>query len=353
MFGEVEAFEFLFFGNPQADGGLESHEDRRGACDGEDCITSNTDGLDSERVLGVRREDADGQRAPDAAGQVDRDCTDRVIDLELVEEHDGSDDQHASDEADHDGHIRVDHICTGRDADQARENAIERHREVWLRADGGVGDHGTDAARCSCEAGGHEREGREGRICGEHGAAVESEPSEPEQEYADGRKRHGATGDRHHPAILGVFAKTRPEDHGTNERSPTTERVYEGRSREVIEAHRVEEAAAPFPGARYRVDESDEERREDHEGTELDSLCHGARDDRRGGRGEHRLEEEVGPVGIAAACVGGGVGTFFETSTESEAREAEEATEVAGIHEVKANDEVGENAAANDEGVFE
>ena len=86
---------------------------------------------------------------------------------------------------------------------------------------------------------------------------------------------------------------------------------------------------------------------------ELDSFSDRARDDRcRGGR-EHRLEEEVGPVGVATVRVGRRIRSGVEAGAEAEARESEIAAEVAGVHQIEAAHEVGEDAGADDEGVLE
>ena len=64
-------------------------------------------------------------------------------------------------------------------------------------------------------------------------------------------------------------------------------------AREVLEAHLVEPAAAPHPGARYRVDEGGENNRECPERPQLDPLKNGARHDRCGGSHKQCLEEEA------------------------------------------------------------
>ena len=79
---------------------------------------------------GHRREEADGQRTPDAVGEVHGERPDRVIDLELVEAQHAEDHEHPSHETDHrrGGHSDE---GTGRcDGHQARQCAVHGHAEV-------------------------------------------------------------------------------------------------------------------------------------------------------------------------------------------------------------------------------
>ena len=75
------------------------------------------------------------------------------------------------------------------------------------------------------------------------------------------------------------------------------------RAREVVEAkgfnpslRRLARERAPHPVAAYRIDDSRHDHRVDEIALELDALRDRARYDRRGCRGEHRLEEEERPV---------------------------------------------------------
>ncbi len=80
------------------------------------------------------------------------------------------------------------------------------------------------------------------------------------------------------------------------------------RAREVVEAkgfnpalRRLARERAPHPVAAYRIDDSRHDHRVDEIALELDALRDRARYDRRGCRGEHRLEEEKRPVPDAFA----------------------------------------------------
>ena len=70
------------------------------------------------------------------------------------------------------------------------------------------------------------------------------------------------------------------------------EHVTEMRCKEAVFS--AEPAAAPCPGTYDRVDEGDVYKREHEERTQLDTFCDSARDDRRSGSGEHRLEQPIG-----------------------------------------------------------
>jgi hypothetical protein len=87
---------------------------------------------------------------------------------------------------------------------------------------------------------------------------------------------------------------------------------------------------------------------------ELDAFGDGARDDRGGGRREHALEEEVGPIGVARV-VNVGQGRDIVRGADAKTREAEPfAREVgARIHEVEAHQRVGQQADARDQRVLE
>src|SRR5690606_10273130 len=83
-------------------------------------------------------------------------------------------------------------------------------------------------------------------------------PTEPQQEHANRAHRHVAAGDGVDLAVLAVLAEARTEHPGADEGRPATHRVHHGGAGEVVEAHGVEEAAAPFPRAGHRVHEGHE-----------------------------------------------------------------------------------------------
>src|SRR5690606_19847790 len=121
------------------------------------------------------------------------------------------------------------------------------------------------------------------RADGELGSAVKTEPAHPEDEGAKRGERDGGTRHRVHTAALDVLAKTGSENDRAHQRSPAARRVHDGGAREIGEAHFAQPAATPLPGTLDRVDESGEEKREDHEGPELHTFGDRARYDRGGG----------------------------------------------------------------------
>ena len=153
---------------------------------------------------------SDRERAPDAAGEMDRDRADRIIDLDLVEEDARSRPRACTGDEDRRGSPMTGLMTSAPAVMPTRpcQDAVQGHREVGLRADEGIRDHRADSA-CSCgETGRHEHEGRcSSRIRRQDRTAVETEPSEPQQEDADRRERHRrATG--HRGCIAAVLSRT-------------------------------------------------------------------------------------------------------------------------------------------------
>lgn len=114
MFTDIEPFMFFFRTDAQTEDGLDDiPEDERGH---EDETTDHEHTLDLDEklrpgrqarvergdILGDFRvvEQAERERAPDPVDQVHGQRTDRVVELDLVEEDDGEDHEHAADEAD-------------------------------------------------------------------------------------------------------------------------------------------------------------------------------------------------------------------------------------------------------------
>jgi hypothetical protein len=150
-------------------------------------------GAGSHRRVG---EEADGDGAEDAVGEVDGGGADRVVDLDLVEEEDGRDHQQAGDEADHQGAADADEGAGGGDGHQAGQAAVQGDAEVRLLQEDPGGDHRGDGAGGGRHVGGGGHMGDGGAI-GRHGRArVEPEPAEPEYEHAEGCRGHVVAGRR-------------------------------------------------------------------------------------------------------------------------------------------------------------
>ena len=166
-------------------------------------------------------------RAPDATDTMNRNRTDRIVDPEAIEEKDGEDDEDTGDEADKNSRPYADRVGAGGDADQAGENAIERHGEVRLLEQEPARDDGGEPAGCSRKRRGHEDEGHQGRIRTEHGAPIEPEPTKEQQEDTDGGQRHAVAEDRPHFPTRQIFAKARSEDDDARQGREATEGVHE------------------------------------------------------------------------------------------------------------------------------
>ena len=311
-----------------------------------------SDELRGERVVGVEAEDADGEGSPDAVDEVDGECADRVVEAELVEEEDGEDDDDAGDGADDGGGGDADAVGSGGDADESGEAAVEGHGEVRVLEKELAGDHAGDERGGGGDHGVDEGERDDLGVGVEGGGAVEAEPSEPEEEDADGGDGHVVSHDGHGLAV-DVLADAGTEEHDAGEGGPAADGVDERGAGEVMEVHVGEPAAAPAPGADERIDQRDVDGGEDEVAGELDAFGDGTADDGGGGGGEHALEEEVRPVGVVAVVVVDG-GAF--RAVEPEAGEAEELAADPGgsrIHEGEAADGVGEEADGGGQGVLE
>ena len=278
----------------------EAHEERPG----EDA--DHADELADEARVAIRNQHR--EHAPDADGTVNRDRTDRIVDLQLVEHDDRPDDEQAADRANQRRDDRRRRQRISRDRDQPGERAVECHRQVSLAEPEARQQQRGDEA-----AGGrhvrvdeHERHGVRFADVRDHQfrTAVEAEPAEPQDQRAERGERQVAARDGVDLAVRTVLALARSEHEYARERSRGTAEMHRARSREVevAEASR-QEATAPVPEALDWVDEAGQHDGKCEERPELHALGDGTRHDRHRGCDEHDLEEEVrqaGVVGIAA-----------------------------------------------------
>src|SRR5690606_15064244 len=151
------------------------------------------------------------------------------------------------------------------------------------------------------QTGGHQDVGYHLGIRGEYRTTVESEPAQPEQENTDHCQGQAVGTDGLNFAVH-LFADTGPEHDGSGERTPSTQRVYDGGSGKIIEPGLIEPAAAPFPGTDDRVYDTYKEAAKYHKGKKLNALGNRSGYNGAGSGGEHALEQEVGPVGITPIC---------------------------------------------------
>ena len=163
---------------------------------------------------------------------------------------------------------------------------VDRHREE----DVGDGGHGSRGVRVDGDF------GEQAAVADAHCAArVEAEPAEPENQAADEGGRHVVAGDSLHLAVGTVLTDTGAKNIGARHSGPTTDGVYYGTASEVPEAGVCEPTGAPYPVAGDRVHDHGHQGAERDKREVLDAFGNGTRHDRRGGSGEHELEEELGP----------------------------------------------------------
>ena len=173
MLVDVEALELFLRGDPEPDRVLQHQEEGSGGDGDEREHRNDTDELRHELVgsiaieqTAVDGEQSDRQGAPCAAHAMHRDSTDRVVDLDPVEEQHGEHDDDAGDAADDDrapvAHVRA----TGGDPNEAGEDAVAGHGDVGLPAQEPDRDHGRDGA---CGRGEHrgDRDRRDDDVGGE------------------------------------------------------------------------------------------------------------------------------------------------------------------------------------------
>ena len=126
MFSLVEAAHFLLFSHAEANRLLDGEENQASGCEAGNGVSENADGLSTESVVASDIEDTDSERTPDTVNEVDRECTDRVVQVEAVEEEDGADDEHTSDSTDNPGRKRGHDVCTSGDSDETSKASVVR-----------------------------------------------------------------------------------------------------------------------------------------------------------------------------------------------------------------------------------
>ncbi len=173
-----------------------------------------------------------------------------IVDLQLVEHHDGADDQQATHCTDHrcGDRRRRQRFC--RDGDQAGERAVQRHRQIGLAEPEARQQQREDEAAGSRHVGVDEHE-RDGVGFADIGnlqlrAAVEAEPAEPQDQRAERRQRQVAAGngvDLTAGAVL-AFACAQQQDAG--QVPPLRRTVHDTRARKVEEASRHPASRRPI-----------------------------------------------------------------------------------------------------------
>ena len=133
MLMDVQAVQFLFLRNAQADCLFDDGKDDGHRDQNPGRHADNTQQLDAQlgKIAAVEQaaiggKQTDRQCAPQAVHAVDRHRTDRVIDFgNVIKEFHREDAEHASHDADHGRAERVDHITAGGDGHQTGQRTVE------------------------------------------------------------------------------------------------------------------------------------------------------------------------------------------------------------------------------------
>lgn len=140
----------------------------------------------------ILRKEGDGKAAPDAAKAVHLGSLEWVVDLQLLHEHAAEAVDKRADDSDAEGGPGLDDVAAGRDADEAGKNAVRNALEVEQHAllgwaDVGLDEEGDDAGGTWRDDGVDDDElGSLAAVADDAAgrAAVEQQPSEPENERA-------------------------------------------------------------------------------------------------------------------------------------------------------------------------
>ncbi len=306
---DVEAVDLLLRGDPEPDGVLDSQEQEPGDPGHPDEMHADETQLGPQLIetaavkepgiltaqecIVVLGEERDRQGAEGAAHTMHGDGTDRIVDLEPIEEGDGEHHDRTADGTDDDGVTGRDRPDGCRDRHQSGEETVRRHGDVRLPVAQPVDDHRDDRASAARDEGLHGQLAHEG-IGGELRARVETEPADEQDERAQHHEGDVVAGDPPGLAVSAVLADAGPEHDGTHQGSPPASGVHDGRAGEVRERELAlrKPAATPAPAEHHRVDEGGDDQRVEEVRLELRALGHGTRHDRGCRGGKRGLEEE-------------------------------------------------------------
>ena len=140
-------------------------------------------------------EDTRGDTTPDATQTVHGERTDRIVDLQLVQQQNASHNQHTGHRANHYGRDVGDGVTVGRDPDQAGQGTVERHGQVRLLEQAPSHDHGYNGtgSRCQRRVHGDQHRGVSVHRAGKRQLAsrVKPVPAHPQNEDAQVRQTPG------------------------------------------------------------------------------------------------------------------------------------------------------------------
>ena len=142
---------------------------------------------------------------------MNRHGTDRIVDLcHIVKKFNRQDNQKSRYYTDHKGSKRRNTVASGRDRHKSRQRGVQRHGDVGFAVTHPGKDHRHDCCDCRRQVRVHKSQRSVERICairhGSCGAAVKSEPAEPQNEDAQRHGCHVVSGDRSHLAVPVVLA---------------------------------------------------------------------------------------------------------------------------------------------------
>mmetsp|Transcript_921 Transcript_921/g.3724 ORF Transcript_921/g.3724 Transcript_921/m.3724 type:complete len:438 (-) Transcript_921:390-1703(-) len=241
---------------------------------------------------------------PGAASTMHRGGVDGVVDLDFDQQGGGALVEEGADDADEHGRSTLDVAAARRDGDQAGEDAVAHAADVVPPVHDVAQDEDDQAPGRARERRVHGHLGRQGALRRgghpESGTAVESVPTEPQDESAQDDQRQAVRGER--LANVAVEAAVARADHcGANERADAAAHVDDAAAGEVHEAGLVDvvvsaarqPAIAPSPVHHHRVDKRAHDDGKDRIAHKLHTLGNAAADD-GGGRGaEGPLKEPI------------------------------------------------------------
>ncbi len=310
MLDLVDARDLVVLGDPHPDRPVDREGEERGddervredRDDADDLLAELFHAAAVEEARGVGLdasggEEADEDRADDAADEVDADDVEGVVVAELVLEADRHGAQDTGDDADREGAQGADGAARRGDGDEAGDRA-------GRGAEGGEGavaqllvDEPAEDGRCGGDLGVEEHDRADAVVVAEPGSGVEAEPAEPEEGRAEHDEREAV---RPHRVLLEADALA--DDQDDAEGGGAGVDVDGGAAGEVDDAHLEEPAAgAPDPVGDGEVDDGDPQDDEERPGGELHAVGEGAADQGRGEDREHELEggEDVHRDGVA------------------------------------------------------
>ncbi len=268
-------------------------------------------------------------------------CTNGVVDFEAFEQFGTAEDDQTGDRTNH-NRFHVGHtVRQSGDTHQTGEDAVQGHTQVRFF----VHDPGDQHSEHSTSSSGQSRvNGNQHHSVqvvitgdGELRTGVKAVPTDEQDKHTQSSKGHVVT--RHGGLFGAKTTNTWTEYDRTSQTSETTHSVYEDRSGEVIEAHAVQPATAPFPGTGDRVDDPSQEHGVNQVGAEFHTTGNCTGNDGRGGSGEGSLEQEVD------LYVQRATGDFFNRSSFGTGNTTitDETIEFTRVHDAVTNEEVQKN----------